>query len=175
MSDIGWVAAHIAGSCDLDFENHLKEKEIEAYAPKKRIWVRPRRSQKRVLSPKPVFSGYVFIKAFAFLPWEIMRCAPGFRYIVSMCGFPLVASDDQISEIMKMECEGLFDDRSVEFISDQSVIIRSGLCAGMSGVIKSFRSNREGDGFAEILLTTSKKVKIPLSFLRDIDEDSVEC
>jgi transcription antitermination factor NusG len=167
-----WYVVHVLPNCEFDLEDKLKELGQDVYVPRsaKNTWLR---KVKRIIKVnKPLFPNYLFLAANHPMPWEDIRRAVGFNYVVSFDGAPVLVLDEELALIRQREDDGEFDetlkDTRPVFKAGQRVQVVKGVLKDMTVQIISIRI-KGTSGLAEVkLYKGTRTLQIPLSCLKDI-------
>jgi transcription antitermination factor NusG len=170
---ITWIVVHTKPRQEVLFEEKVRALGVEVYVPMARTSAYSHHIKHTVISSKPLFPSYVFLRARTYMPWLDIHKTQGFSYVVSSAGVPVHVRNGEVMRIKMMEQAGEFDDVVVdeskpEFKKGQQATISKGLMKGSICTILSIR-NASKAGVAEIqLFAGSRPMKVPLSILRNI-------
>jgi transcription antitermination factor NusG len=131
-----WFAVQVVPRWELRVASVLEYKGFQQFAPT--YFIRKRWSDRVKTLEKPLFPGYVFVRALATTPTVLLRATPGVIRLVSFGGRPCAVSEVEIDAVRKLTLLG--QPRPTQHVSvGQKVEIREGPFAGIVGIVREIK------------------------------------
>jgi transcription antitermination factor NusG len=169
-----WVVAFVAATRENQFCVWLGVRGIESYVPLSFTKVKRRHCLRLVEHSQVVFPNYSFVRVNdgeIAQSWELIRMAPGFRYLIANELGPMAVPEEIIFQLREMQLAGTFnvmcEPAQISFEIGQSVKIIEGVFAGRNGTVRS-----ETYGLAQTVIIdiNGRRIKLPVDYCEKMED-----